>query len=280
MRIVLLGSGLTFLAACLAAAGCHSEKEPGPAGPNPASGGPSSAKGGTTTSTTGAAASTGASTSGDKGDSKNASGESEKPPTPGAPLSAIPADLKTDVYDYYSLSNTKPLNLSMTISNQPGEHMSGTQTITLEKVDKGVPYFKITRTGEFAKFGEQELRLEKDALYNVSSSIAKIGKHDIEMPAVLKPGVTWKTHTEIEQGTSPLTDDSVWKVVGFRTVQTPRGEQQALYVTSTGKGSVGGKTVKTESQNWFVKDVGPVKEVLTTIDDKGTKQEITIQETK
>jgi len=202
-------------------------------------------------------------------------GPATKPPN----ASEVPADLKSDGYYYYSLAYDKPMKIELRISGSP-EIRTGTQTISLKSIDHGVPVYRIERSGGLADLGEQELKLTKEGLLNTASTIAKVTPHDIEMPAKLAPGTTWPSHTEIEQGATPMSLDSVFRVVGMEKVQTPAGEHQAMLITSTGKGTIGGKKVTTTFKGWFVKDLGNVKTILGTTYSDGTKREITMQETK
>jgi hypothetical protein len=200
------------------------------------------------------------------------------PATPS--LSQIPAELKHDGYSYYGLGNPKPMKMEVTVSD-PGQPVRvGTQTISLKEIKDGVPIFVIERKDGLEMLGVQEIRLEKDGLYNSASTVAKIGPHDLEMPAKLTIGTKWTSRTEVDQPGQSMVNDSTFVVVRPEKVKTKAGEHDALLITSTGKGTIGGQKVTTSSKSWYVKDLGGVKTVLTTTFPKGKVQTITIQETK
>jgi len=199
----------------------------------------------------------------------------------GPKLSEVPAALKYDGYVYYGLDNPNPMNLEITTSAQPTEVLTGTQTTTLKSIVNGVPTFVISRTGNLDQLGVQELRVEKDGIYDSASTIAKIGPHDLEIPAKLTPGsTTWNSHSEVDNAKQKMTSDNVYKVERIEKVTTKAGEHEALLITSTGSSVLNGKKVKMTSSGWFVKDLGAVKTVLKTTSPDGKTETITIQETK
>lgn len=207
-------------------------------------------------------------------------GDPSAKPAPMATLADVPEALKNDAYHYYGLGNPKPMSMEISISDQPKDKYTGAQTITIKEIKDGKPIFSIDRTGQLAKLGSQEVSLTEEGIFNTMSSIAKIGPKDMELPAKLAPGVTWKSHAEIAQGSETVVNDSDLKVVGPDKVKTPAGEHDALLITSTGQSTIGGKKAKTTSKNWYVLDLGVVKSVLVNTYSDGKVQTITIQETK
>jgi len=199
---------------------------------------------------------------------------------PTATLADVPEALKNDAYHYYGLGNPNPMSMEIVISDQPKDKFTGTQTIAIKEVKDGKPIFSIDRTGQLGKLGSQEVSLTDEGIFNTMSTIAKIGPKDMELPAKLSPGVTWKSHAEISQGAESVINDSELKVVGPDKVKTAAGEHDALLITSTGQSTIGGKKAKTTSKNWYVLDLGVVKSVLVNTYSDGKVQTITIQETK
>jgi len=266
---------LPFLSV-LALAGCHSAATPDPT--------PSTAVGqkGTTGTERGPenAAAVPSTTTGTTPEATPATPSPSAPSGPAPTEGQVPDTLKTDGYHYYGLGYSKPMNLEISISDQPNSTVSGTQTISLKEIKDGVPTYKIERTGPLAKLGAQEVELKPDGIYNTASTVAKVSAKDLEMPAKLTPGSTWKSHTEVDQGTTKMVNDSVFKVGGIEKVQTKAGEHEGLVITSTGVGTVGDKKVHTTSKSWYVKDLGGVKTVLNTTGADGKVQVITIQEIK
>ncbi|AIE86432.1 hypothetical protein [Fimbriimonas ginsengisoli] len=199
-------------------------------------------------------------------------------------VSQIPADLKHDGYAYYGLGSAAPMKMEIRSSSQPNQVLTGTQTIALKEIKDGKPVFTISRDGQLGDLvGQQEVVLEKDGIYNTASTVAKVGAHDLELPAKLAPGVKWTSHTEVDRPDKPeqqLEDNSTCTVVGPQKVTTKVGEHDALLITSSGKGTIAGKKVVTTSKSWYVKDRGSVKTVLSTTFPDGKVQTITIQEVK
>lgn len=218
-------------------------------------------------------------TAGTTGGEKPTTTDATTPPASTAKLTDIPDSLKGDAYVYYGLGNPNPMNLEIAISDQPMP-FTGTQSIALKEIKDGKPSFVIERTGQLAKLGSQELRLEPDGLYNTKATIAKIGPKDLELPMKLSPGTTWSSHAEISQDGQTIISDSVFKVSGVEKVTTKAGEHDALLITSTGQSTLEGKKAKTTSKNWYVKDLGLVKSVLVNTYTDKKVQTITLQETK
>jgi hypothetical protein len=198
-----------------------------------------------------------------------------KPPSP----SEIPSELKHSGFEYYGLAMDKPMMLQFI---QPsGAIQTGEQTSILKELKDGTAIYEIQRTGGIgAQMGNNEIRLEKDGIYVHSSSIAKVGDRDLEMPADVSPGKTWTTKTKIEQPTNSMEVTMNFKSEGIEKVKTPAGEYDALLVTGNGKGTINGQNVRMETRGWYVKGRGNVRTEMTTIDSKGARQSLRIEETK
>ncbi len=190
-------------------------------------------------------------------------------------LAELPAELKHAAFDYYGLANEKPVNMQAVYSSQP-QVITGTQTVRLKEMRDGNAIFMIERTGGLAQLGDQEMSLEKDGLYVTQSTIAKVN-HDLELPADVTPGKMWDNKTEVE---GQISLNSKFKVVGVQKVKTKVGDRDALFVTSTGEGTMRGQKVKVTSENWFVKGVGGVKSVLKIAFPGGKTETVTVEETK
>ncbi len=207
--------------------------------------------------------------------------EGEMVPVPVKPIShdTIPADLKHDAYHYYGLNNLKPLNMEITIDG--GAPSSGTQSISLVKVDSNEAVFRMDRTGGLSAFGSMELVLKPDGVYLLKASVGRVQEAAREMPAALKPGETWTTSGKMTlPGGSSVEESGSYKVVGFEKVTTKRQTYPgALLVQSEGKVIQGSETATMRTKNWFVKDRGPVKVEIELIDPQGTQRKILMQET-
>lgn len=188
----------------------------------------------------------------------------------------LPDELKNDAYEYFGLGSSKPLDLEESTSESP-QTITGSQIIRPLSVENGVAKYRLENTGNLADIGTSELELAKDGLRVTKSSVAKIGnKPSLELPASLKPGVTWQSEDEIDSAGRSLKIHSTLKVVGTTTVKTKRGELEALLVESKGSGTENGATAEIKSRSWYVKGVGNVK---TVIEQKvaGKTSTITIQ---
>jgi hypothetical protein len=203
--------------------------------------------------------------------------------TPGAAASGLPApkglpdELKNDAYAYYGLGNEKPVRLE--VSYGPGlPTQEATRQTSFVKAEGGKATFVQKQTGALANEGDITFSLEKDGIYVMESSRNKVKPHSLEMPAKLEVGGGWEDHTEMTQGDQEIKLDNTLKIVGKERVATPGGTfDDALHVTSTGKGTLGGRAVTLNTQHWYVLGIGPVKQVVEVIGKDAPKQMVTVQ---
>ncbi len=186
--------------------------------------------------------------------------------TPPAPAPELPTELKNAAYDYYGLATTSSINLEIEIAGRPGL-ATGTQVTRFKEMKDGKAVYAVERTGDVAADlgAAEEVSLEKDGVYMLKSDVAKIGTHDLQLPADLAPGKTWSEHTEAEKDSQKLNLDNNLKVVGPQKVTTKLGDFDALLVTSSGKGTVGSQKVTINTKMWYAKGRGVVKMEMTTI---------------
>jgi hypothetical protein len=188
----------------------------------------------------------------------------------------LPDELKNDAYDYYGLASDKPVRLEIVKGNSMPE--IGTRTFSLEKVEDGKATFVQRQGGPLESEGDITLSLEKDGLYVMSSTRSKLKPHSLEIPAKLEPGGGWKDHTEMDQDGQKIVLDNDLKIVRKERVATKGGTfDDALYVTSTGKGSINGQAVTLTTQHWYVRGMGPVKQIVEVTTKGKPLQTITIQ---
>ncbi len=205
-----------------------------------------------------------------------------------APPPVVPDSLKNDAYHWYGLASDKPMNIKMTSSL--GQVVTGTQTFKLVSVADGKAIYEIDRGGDLGnQLGNETLSLEPDGVYTIKSTQIEGDIHNLELPANLKPGTTFKNKGKDMKmknqsgATEDVGQDENFKVVGPSKVTTEAGTEDALLITSTGSMSMGGTTYRIDASIWYVKDKGIVKSVFDmkdTKDPKAPKREITIQETK
>ncbi|CAN5525032.1 hypothetical protein BH11ARM2_BH11ARM2_01620 [soil metagenome] len=214
----------------------------------------------------------------------NAQSASEPPPTPGptesASAASIPAELKHEGYEYYGLGNDQPVDMEVRTTSDSGVR-TGSQITRFKGMQDGKAVYSIERTGGLTDLlGQMDVTLEPDGIFVKSSSVAKVGDRDMEMPAKLSPGTTWEARTVVEQPGRELNVLVKFKVVGPENIKTPVGDRSTLRVDSTGEGTLMGKKVRMDSQSWYVKGFGMVKSVLKYTGETGAPSTITIQETK
>jgi len=215
----------------------------------------------------------------DAGQAKNDA--AVKTPTPPPAPASVPDELKSDAYHYYGLANENPMKVKI---SGPRE-ASGTQQFHLKSVEGGKATFEMERTGALAdQFGTETVSLEKDGIYTIASTQVNGALHNIELPANLPVGATWKNSDTLKQTNGETIEQNVaFKVVGPEEVTTEAGKQQALLITASGTMKLGSQTFRMNSRMWYVKDRGLVKSVFNMVNGKDPKakpQVITIQETK
>ncbi|RYG31754.1 hypothetical protein EON81_22175 [bacterium] len=207
------------------------------------------------------------------------SGNEAAPPVAGN-ADEVPAELKTAAYEYYGLGNEMPMDMEVKTTADAGVR-TGSQITRFKGMEGGKAVYQIERTGGLTELlGQMEVSLENDGIYVKSASMAKVGEHDIEMPAKLDPGATWEARTVVEQPDRQMNVLVKFTVVGEQSVTTPKGARSALLVTSTGTGTMMTKNVRMDSKSWYVKGVGMVKSELKFTDTSGKASTITIQEAK
>lgn len=206
-------------------------------------------------------------------------GEEPAAETPAADPASIPADVKTDAFDYYGLANAEPVPMEVVADGSP--QRTGTQTTKLVQVENGVATYEIARTGSLSALGTMTLEARKDGIYVKSTSIGEIEGEQLELPTGLTPGKTWKTSLKIKrQDGSMVENDSTFKVVRQEKVKTPAGEFDALLIESTGPMKMEGNESKMSTKGWFVKGRGAVKMSITTTPKGQKPTTMVIQETK
>jgi hypothetical protein len=206
----------------------------------------------------------------DAGNTQTDSGKDKLP-------AAVPDELKTEAYHWYGLGNFKPMKIVIEISGQPSK--SGEQVVRLTDVKDGKATFEIDRPGDL---GTETISLEKDGVYTVGSTLIQGKTRNLEMPANVPPGATWKNTGKVQM-TQELDQNLSIEVVGIADVDTKAGKQSALHIKQTGTLKFNGTTYRMDSDLYYVKDKGLVKSVAMMRDlakPNSKAQIITIQETK
>lgn len=216
-------------------------------------------------------------------DSKDPSGSVASTGTTGtsaqvsAAAAKLPEELKNDAFEYYGLGSDKPVRLEI-INGEGGVPQIGTRTFSLEGVQDGKATFIQRQGGALENEGDITLSLENDGLYVMSSTRSTLKAHSLEMPAKLDVGGNWKDHTEMTQDNQQIKLDNDLKIVRKERVATKGGTfDEALYITSTGKGTIGGQPVTLTTQHWYVRGIGPVKQIVEVTTKGKPTRKITIQ---
>ena len=218
------------------------------------------------------------------GDPAPTSVDNTKPPTDAEGtepnLAKLPDELKNEAYEYYGLSNPKPMDMEV-LQSTNSTVLTGSQTNVLKSVKDGVAIFDIERTGGLAQMGMQSVKLKPDGIYLDEVNGTKIKTEEVEMPNDLTPGKTWTARMSFNSNGSSMDITSQNTVKGTEKFKTKVGEREGILVISTGSGTLNGDPVRLNSKSWYVKGLGGVKSLLSMTNQKTKKtQTITIQETK
>jgi len=193
---------------------------------------------------------------------------------------SLPENLKSEGYSYYGLNYDKPMNMEVQASTNTAIQ-TGTQITKLKEIKDGKAIYSIERTGNLGELlGNMEVSLEPDGIYVKTSTKAKVGARDLELPAQMTTGREWTTKVLVDQAGQKMDVTNFFKIVGRESVKTPLGTYDSIVVTSTGVGTMNGQNIRMETKGWYVKDRGMVKAVLTNSNAAGQKGTITIQEAK
>jgi hypothetical protein len=204
----------------------------------------------------------------------NSDGSTGSTPPP-ATLDQLPAELKTDAYDYYGLGRTEPMKMQIKQGSMTPQE--GTQTVKLVKVENGVAEFSIEHTDGLSQLGTLVVKLEKGGVKSATNASIESDESTWELPAGLNNGKTWDIKTK---PSSPLQLTGSNKVEGTREVKTAVGTyKDALLISSTGTGKQGSDSFKLVTKMWLVKGRGTVKSELER-SANGKTEKITLEEIK
>lgn len=192
--------------------------------------------------------------------------------------SGLPDALRNDAFEYYGLGNIKPLKYQI-VQGEGGIPQEATRTVVPGAIEGDKATYVLQQTGALKTEGDITVSLEKDGIYAMASSASTIKSHSLEMPAKLDVGGGWKDHTEMaEKSGGKIMLDSDLKIVGRERVSTPGGTfDDALHVTSTGGGQYRGDQVDLTTESWYVRGLGPVKQIIRFTPKGKPKQDYTME---
>lgn len=195
----------------------------------------------------------------------------------GLPIEQVPAELKTEGYEYYGLSHGAPIEFEVVMPNSSTPE-TGTAVTKLTAVKDGVATFVTDRTGPLESLGSEELIVKPDGIYNTKIGGQPVEPVQLVMPADVSVGKVWTSKGKIKlQDGKTFTQDMKFKVVGREKVKTKAGEFDALKVTAQGEITVGDKRSQSNITAWYVKGLGTVKMAITTSSPPG---KMTVEATK
>jgi hypothetical protein len=201
-------------------------------------------------------------------ESNNATADSSSTPGAKSPADAIPDDLKSPAYEYYGLGTSKPIDYEVTGDETAGIR-TGTLTTSLKEVKDGKAYFTQVHSGGLYLLGNDEVSLDAEGVHVTSSTVEAPDPNNLEFPAVVTPGKSWKSHDKISQEGLTFEVNSVSTIKGPATIDTKRGPLQALRITSVSQAIKNGQKLTMDSDTYYVKGIGLAKATIRTIPEKG-----------
>jgi len=192
--------------------------------------------------------------------------ESTEATTKPAGASTVPAEVKTAGFEYYGLSNLKPLKMAGMVQ---GAQRSGALETTLVGFDEHKATYEQRYTGtlsELSKPGANRVTADKTGVYVTSIFGQVLDKPQMELPADPKPGATWHFAGTIKgDNQESILDTGDTKIIGEQKVKIGGKEYDTLLVQDTGTVSRGGTTENVTAKRWFVKGLGAVKQELESV---------------
>jgi len=184
----------------------------------------------------------------------------EPPPAPKTDIdrSKVPAELQTDAYRYYGLSNPKPLDMELNLKKD-NTVLTGATSARMTQVDKSGASFAVETTGSLHEtIGDGVVSLKPDGVYEVSSEKEKIDHPMLALPTGVEKGKTWSIDSKVEANARTEREQMTFKSQGIQSLTIGKTTYQALYVVGKGK-LTGDARGPITMRQWFVKDIGMVK---------------------
>jgi hypothetical protein len=187
---------------------------------------------------------------------------------PVAKVEDIPANLKTDGFNYYGLGCTKTLSYKMTQQPNTGEK-TGTQKVVYKGVRDGNPTFTIERDGELSILGNDEVIVKADGVYSTFAAATKIDPPMLNLPAKIEVGSTWPSQQTVKNTEGKeIKIDMSNKVVRKEKVKVAGGEFECFVTSTTGSMQTDDK-ITVNGTTWYAPGFGVVKLVINIKSKKG-----------
>ena len=174
--------------------------------------------------------------------------------------SKVPTSLQSDAYHYYSLSNTKSLDMEMTTKPDSAGVVTGSMSARMTQVDKDGATFIVETTGSLnAQFGSETVALKPTGLWAVSSDREKLYKPQLELPTGFSSGKPWTVDSMAGTDKGKIRQNVTYSCKGERSIKIGDTSYTALYVEGEGTFTGPGLSSRVVMKEWFVKDIGNVK---------------------
>jgi hypothetical protein len=158
--------------------------------------------------------------------------------------------------------------------------MSGTQTYVYKGEKNGVRSYEVRHTGTLSQLGDWEVEVRPDGLYMTGMTSGKMDSPEMELPAKLEVGNSWKSSSNFQDKSGKSVQlNSTAKVFSSEKVTVPAGTFDAIRIEQDGEGTLSGQKAKVRTKAWYVKDRGNVKTEVTTTPENGAVSTYIIQET-
>ena len=191
-----------------------------------------------------------------------------------AGAATIPSEIKTAGFEYYGLSNTKPLSMKGLVT---GARRTGAWVNSLVGFDSNKATYEQRFTGTLSELGVNRVTADKSGIYATSVSGYVLDKPQLELPADPQPGFTWKFNVTIKgSNQESILDSGTDKIVGMKKVTAGGKSYDALLVEESGSLTGGGNTANVTARKWLVKGLGPVRQEIHS-ESQGKKQDIVLE---
>lgn len=191
----------------------------------------------------------------------------------------IPEELRHAGYDYAGFALDKPITMKVVYSSRP-DPISGEQTVSFLGVKDGVASYRVERSGTLSSLGTDEYSIEKDGVYATSSSIGKLEKKSLELPANLAPGEKWSNDSKLTTPDGKVVEiKSNYAALGEESIKVGAGDFTAMKITTTGTMKLDSQVMDVSTTSWYVRNVGLVKQSMKMKSKDGSSQTIEVEAT-
>lgn len=183
-----------------------------------------------------------------------------------SPTATVPASLMHEGYAYFGLGNLKPMTytavVASTADTKPAP-LKGTIVATLASATSTEAIFKVARTNLGTMDGTDDIRVDAEGVWTVSSTKGKFDKPTMELPAKMDLGKSWPVKASFTADTGQsFSLEGTMKIERDEKIKVAAGEFMCRVVTLDTKLTTGGVTGRTTGTSWYAKDVGLIKQVM------------------